>query len=66
MKLAATTTRCKAKHKKMKWDCSYVPAASTISTHVERMVPLATGLTTSTLPATSGAYAAKTEDKGEW
>ncbi|KAJ7821426.1 hypothetical protein B0H14DRAFT_3471487 [Mycena olivaceomarginata] len=35
------------------------------SAHVERAVPLATGLTTSTLPAASGAYAAKAEDKGE-
>ncbi|KAJ7757667.1 hypothetical protein B0H14DRAFT_3511848, partial [Mycena olivaceomarginata] len=41
------------------------PPASTNRAHVERAVPLATGLTTSTLPAASGAYAAKAEDKGE-
>ncbi|KAJ7818846.1 hypothetical protein B0H14DRAFT_2372927 [Mycena olivaceomarginata] len=49
----------------MKRDHGHVPAASTVSAHVERAVPLATGLTTSTLPAASGAYAAKAEDKGE-
>ncbi|KAJ7818941.1 hypothetical protein B0H13DRAFT_1921973 [Mycena leptocephala] len=55
----------KAKRTKSKQEQGHVPAAATLDEHVRRALPLATGLTASTLPAASGTYAAKNADAGE-
>jgi hypothetical protein len=43
----------------------HVPAASTVRTHIQPAVPLATSFNASALPTTLGAYAGKVEDRAE-
>jgi hypothetical protein len=43
----------------------HVAHAATIEAHVHRAVPLAAGFDASSLPAASGAYSAKVENKSE-
>ncbi|KAF8179786.1 hypothetical protein K438DRAFT_1977147 [Mycena galopus ATCC 62051] len=61
----AANSRRANKHLRDLQKKGHVPTAATADAHVKPAAPIATNLSTSTLPAAVGAYAAKVEHKNE-
>ncbi|KAJ7276989.1 hypothetical protein C8J57DRAFT_1061498 [Mycena rebaudengoi] len=64
-KQSPSNHRRAARRSKQLAKTGHIPSTETVAKHVQPAIPLATGLTASTLPAAFGAYCGKVEDKKE-